>query len=760
MRKIFALLSVLTLSVGSALAQDTRIVVNSCSFTGFAGTFASGVEWQRNIVSFTAPDGAVYYMERNMSALSKWNTSTSEWEDVTLGVIFNEGTYRYRVQLRIDGSNGTTHVLPASESDLTVTVDGEEWTVFGVGIYPDYSFAWVRSPEFMLTHVDLPLVLSDVPALDYNVNYLNTAVTEKDLKTYTSGGTGSYTYSKTTNNAAWLTVSAEGIISGTPTALDPNSTFDSIRVTDGVQADTIRITVGPVYPQPANREIVSATSFTGWTQPAKGDLVAKLSLTPAAGAKYYTVNSNSIISKQNGENWDVVAVGTPYEVGTYRARVQLRIDDENGRYYRLANDGTLTATVDGEAWVVSDGVNVFDDNSYAYLYHTFTLYKDPEVGDTIINQVDGKDVYFKITSLDPREAKLIKHNDWPAAFTGALNIPDEAVNELGEKYAVVEIAEDAVRSQYQITSVKLPKGLRRINAYAFQSCGISSVTFPASIEYIATFSFGSTALEELHFEGTDHLQQIIANAFGYTPLLENASDGWIIADSVVIDYRGISPELLAVPDSVTFISMLHSRASGYSHNWEATTGVRLGHKVKAISMGAFSDCENATYLSICAPIPPKVSYSATKPFQGRENTMRLKLSCELTDAELTAYNEADYWGNHFEGIDTTLIWNVTLNQTTGGTIAKEETADCGKIKLTATPASGYKFVKWSDDSDENPHTIDVTSDVSVSAVFAVATGIDQTSNVKSQMSNKIIKDNQLFILRGDKTYTVTGQEVK
>ena len=40
-----------------------------------------------------------------------------------------------------------------------------------------------------------------------------------------------------------------------------------------------------------------------------------------------------------------------------------------------------------------------------------------------------------------------------------------------------------------------------------------------------------------------------------------------------------------------------------------------------------------------------------------------------------------------------------------------------------------------------------------------ATGIEQITNDKSQ-TTKIIKDNQLFILRGDKVYTITGQEVK
>ena len=40
------------------------------------------------------------------------------------------------------------------------------------------------------------------------------------------------------------------------------------------------------------------------------------------------------------------------------------------------------------------------------------------------------------------------------------------------------------------------------------------------------------------------------------------------------------------------------------------------------------------------------------------------------------------------------------------------------------------------------------------------TSIDQITNHKSQITNKIIRDNRVLILRGDKTYTVTGQEVR
>jgi hypothetical protein len=40
------------------------------------------------------------------------------------------------------------------------------------------------------------------------------------------------------------------------------------------------------------------------------------------------------------------------------------------------------------------------------------------------------------------------------------------------------------------------------------------------------------------------------------------------------------------------------------------------------------------------------------------------------------------------------------------------------------------------------------------------TGLEEATNDQSPMTNKIIKDNQVLILRGDKTYTLQGQEVK
>ena len=61
--------------------------------------------------------------------------------------------------------------------------------------------------------------------------------------------------------------------------------------------------------------------------------------------------------------------------------------------------------------------------------------------------------------------------------------------------------------------------------------------------------------------------------------------------------------------------------------------------------------------------------------------------------------------------------------------------------------------------DSGGNTLD-SKTVSFSTEGDAPQGIDQITNDKWEMTNKIIRDGQVFILRGNKTYTLTGQEVK
>lgn len=62
---------------------------------------------------------------------------------------------------------------------------------------------------------------------------------------------------------------------------------------------------------------------------------------------------------------------------------------------------------------------------------------------------------------------------------------------------------------------------------------------------------------------------------------------------------------------------------------------------------------------------------------------------------------------------------LTLNQTTGGTIAVASgtaTGACGRsLTLQATPSAGYRFDKWSDNTSASPYTLTITQSLTISA---------------------------------------------
>ena len=64
-------------------------------------------------------------------------------------------------------------------------------------------------------------------------------------------------------------------------------------------------------------------------------------------------------------------------------------------------------------------------------------------------------------------------------------------------------------------------------------------------------------------------------------------------------------------------------------------------------------------------------------------------------------------------------YSLTVNNTSGGTVSNPGTTfNSGtSITLTATPNSDYLFTSWSNGSTENPLTLTITSNLTISANF-------------------------------------------
>ena len=363
MKKITFLMAALLCGAVVANAQeDTRTVVTNVTATNFViPEYAETVNRNHTLSALQVPTDAPYRFSTSSGTFFKKN-SDDTWSLLSDGDLFTEGTYYFRAQLRVDGTYGTTHRLPSTGAELTVTVDGKAWSVLGnPAVLSEYSFASVKSPEFTIVKKTLPLTFNDSKKLDYTENFVNTAVAEKDLKEYVVGGTETYTFSKTTSYCSWLQVSSDGIISGTPTDLDKNTYHDTIQVSDGESTQKIEIYIGCVYPQSGDREVLTTATFTGLTTPVYEVALPNISLTAPEGAVYRLGSLRKWQKKADDDSWADYS-GAQFEVGTYRAQVQLRIDEPNGYYHVLSADTKMV--VDDAEWTIMGGVSAGIGYSY------------------------------------------------------------------------------------------------------------------------------------------------------------------------------------------------------------------------------------------------------------------------------------------------------------------------------------------------------------------------------------------------------------
>jgi len=104
------------------------------------------------------------------------------------------------------------------------------------------------------------------------------------------------------------------------------------------------------------------------------------------------------------------------------------------------------------------------------------------------------------------------------------------------------------------------------------------------------------------------------------------------------------------------------------------------------------------------------------------------------------------------------VYTISVSAVNGQVIGGGEYQYGATIDLTAIPNEGYVFDQWSDGVTDNPRTITVTGDVEYTALFKSAEGLENIYT--SEPVQKVIIDQKVFILRGEKVYTLQGQEVK
>ena len=106
----------------------------------------------------------------------------------------------------------------------------------------------------------------------------------------------------------------------------------------------------------------------------------------------------------------------------------------------------------------------------------------------------------------------------------------------------------------------------------------------------------------------------------------------------------------------------------------------------------------------------------------------------------------------------TVEYDAAQGQVTGaGTYLVGDT-----VTLTAIPNDGYRFVRWSNEVEDNPYTFVILDNVTLSAEFeeVITTSVENTSLSQQSDTHKLLRDGQLLILRDGKTYNIMGAEIK
>ena len=83
-----------------------------------------------------------------------------------------------------------------------------------------------------------------------------------------------------------------------------------------------------------------------------------------------------------------------------------------------------------------------------------------------------------------------------------------------------------------------------------------------------------------------------------------------------------------------------------------------------------------------------------------------------------------------------------------------------RLYIEAIADDGYHFAQWSDGNTDNPRKVEVKKNITYTAQFAEGESQGLHDLESETKPTKLIRDGQVYILRGDKTYSTTGAEVK
>ncbi len=325
-------------------------------------------------------------------------------------------------------------------------------------------------------------------------------------------------------------------------------------------------------------------------------------------------------------------------------------------------------------------------------------------------------------------------DDYANNYSGltTVTIPDKVEYD-GDEYPVVGISREAFKNCTSLTTITFPNSLQQIEEAAFYGCSnLKSVVIPNSETNLRESIFQNcTSLESVTLPSS--ITEIPSAIFGGCTSLTT----------------------IEIPNTVTFIGNGAFSGSGL-------TSIEIPASVTEIASFAFQDCDGLETITIPATVEKVQSWV----FRGCDN---LTINCCVTSIPTTW---STYWNDNVDfnlgscGGEQTWTVTVSANNSSYGSVSGGGTyANGSTTTISATPSTGYIFVKWSNGLTNATETITVISDTTLVAEFAEITlQYEITSSNTVQVVHSEDYKNLTDVVIPEtveidgKTYTVTSIE--
>ncbi len=710
------------------------------------------------------------------------NSYTITWQNED-GSLIDQTTVEYGVV--------PTHTDPIKQNTAEYTYTFAGWTpavvaVIGNATYKATFLATKNSYTITWQNEDGSLI--DQTTVEYGVVPTHAEPTKQ--------ATAEYTYTFAGWTPVVVAVTGDATYKATFTA-SKNSYTITWQNEDGSLIDQTIVEYGqiPAHADPVKQNTAEYTyTFAGWT-PAVGAVTGN-----ATYKATFTASKNSYTITWQDENGSLIDQ-TTVEYGQIPAHAN-PVKQNTAEYtYTFSGWTPTVVAVTGSATYRA----TFSATKNKYL---ITFRNDDG---TVLKSEEVEYGMLPIAPATPTKESTAQYNYEFAGWTPSVTLVSQAVtytatyNSSVREYLVTFLNDDnSVISMQSCKYGSYPtipstptKQATAEFSYTFAGWTPNIVAVSGDVTYKATFnatrnSYTITWQDEngaLIDQTTVEYGQIPAHA---DPIKQNTAE-------YTYTFAGWTPAVVAVTGNATYKATFTATKNSYTITWQDENGSLIDQttveygQIPAHADPVKQNTAEYTYtfagwspavVAVTGDATYKATFTATKnsytiTWQNEDGSLIDQTTVEYgvvpTHAEPTKEATEEYtytfsgWTPAVVAVtgDATYkatfssvvnVYTISVSAANGQVIGGGEYQYGATIDLTAIPNEGYVFDQWSDGVKDNPRTITVTGNAEYTALFTSTEGFENIYT--SEPVQKVIIDQKVYILRGEKEYTLTGQEVK